>query len=83
MMRPVRSGSWSRLVASSVAAAALALVPSAAAASLGQAQGSVSHTTAGAPVTVTVSIIGGGMVVSTPAGISCGSTCSAQFPERD
>jgi hypothetical protein len=32
-------------------------------------------------VTLTVSIIGDGMVVSDPeAGISCGSTCSAQLP---
>ncbi|HJU36504.1 MAG TPA: PASTA domain-containing protein [Gaiellaceae bacterium] len=61
-------------------AAALALVPSAAAASRGQAPGSVTHTTGGAPVTVTVSVVGDGMVVSSPPGISCGSTCSAQFP---
>jgi hypothetical protein len=80
MIRPVRSRSWSRLVGSSVAAAALALVPSAAAASRGQAPESVTHTTGGAPVTLTVSIIGDGMVVSSPPGISCGSTCSAQFP---
>jgi len=39
------------------------------------------HTTGGAPVILTVSIIGDGMVVSDPeAGISCGSTCSAQLP---
>jgi len=31
-------------------------------------------------VTLTVSIIGDGIVVSSPAGISCGSTCSAEFP---
>ena len=31
-------------------------------------------------MTLTVSIIGDGTVVSSPAGISCGSTCSAQFP---
>jgi hypothetical protein len=79
MIRPVRSRSWSRLVGSSVAAA-LVLVPSAAAASRGQAPESVTHTSGGAPVTVTVSIIGDGFVESSPPGISCGSTCSAQFP---
>jgi hypothetical protein len=66
-----------------VAAAALVLVPSATAASLGQAPGSVAHAT-GAPVTLTVSIIGDGFVsggaAASPPDISCGSTCSAQFP---
>ena len=81
MIRSVRSRSWGHLVGSSVAAAALALVPSAAAASRGQAPESVTHTTGGAPVTLTVSVIGDGIVVSDPeAGISCASTCSAQFP---
>ena len=31
-------------------------------------------------MTVTVSIVGDGMVVSSPPGINCGSTCSAQYP---
>lgn len=74
------TGSWGRLVGSLVTAAALALVPSAAAASRGQ----VTQATGGAPVTLTVSIVGDGFVsggdVSSPAAISCGSTCSAQFP---
>lgn len=33
-----------------------------------------------APLTVTKAGTGGGTVVSSPAGISCGATCSAQFP---
>jgi hypothetical protein len=31
------------------------------------------------PLTVTKSGIGGGTITSSPAGISCGSTCTAQF----
>jgi hypothetical protein len=38
------------------------------------------RTDAGTPVTLTVSINGEGWVESTPAGINCGSVCSAQFP---
>jgi hypothetical protein len=65
-----------------VATALVVLVPSAAAASSGHAPALATGTTAaGAPVTLTVSITGLGTVVSSPAGISCGSTCSAQFPD--
>jgi hypothetical protein len=70
------------LVVSAVVATALVvLVPSAAAASGGHAPESATGTTAGVPVTLTVTIVGEGSVVSFPAGISCGSTCSAQFPD--
>ncbi|HLX31182.1 MAG TPA: PASTA domain-containing protein [Gaiellaceae bacterium] len=73
--RTMRLGSRTRFVVSAVAATALlALIPSPAGAS---------GRHAGAMLTVTVSIAGsgGGWVTSDPAGISCGSTCSAQFPD--
>ena len=79
----MRLASRKRLVVSSVAAAALVvLILSPATASGGYAPGSVSKTS-GVPVTLTVSIAGdgGGWVTSYPAGIRCGSTCLAQFPD--
>jgi len=79
----VRLASRKRLVVSSVAAAQLVvLILTPATASGGYAPASVSKTS-GVPVTLTVSISGdgGGWVTSYPAGISCGSTCSAQFPD--
>ena len=64
-----------------VATALVVLIPSAAAASGRPAPESATSTAAGAPVTLTVTVVGEGSVVSYPAGISCGSTCSAQFPD--
>lgn len=78
----MRSGR--RIVVSSVWAAALVvLIPSAAAALRGQASGSATNTTGGASVTLTVSLAGNGegWVTSYPPGISCGTICSAQFPD--
>jgi hypothetical protein len=80
----VRFDSWRRLVVSAVAAAALvALIPLAASASRGYAAESAANTAVASQVTLTVSITGngGGWVTSNPAGISCGSICSAQFPD--
>jgi hypothetical protein len=69
------------VVSAAVATALVVLVPSAATASGGHGPDSVTSTTAGVPVTLTVTIVGKGSVVSYPAGISCGSTCSAQFSD--
>lgn len=83
MIRSVRFGSRRRLVGLAFVASVLVLlVSSAAAASGGRAPALAKSTTVGAPVTVTVTISGAaGWVESTPPGISCGSTCSAQFPD--
>jgi hypothetical protein len=56
----------------------LIIVP--AAAPGGQRPESSTNTTR-ASVTLTITIVGEGSVVSYPEGISCGSTCSAQFPD--
>jgi hypothetical protein len=77
----VRSGWRTGLGVSSLAAAVLiGLIFVPAAAPGGQLPESSTNTT-GAPVTLTITIVGEGTVVSSPAGISCGSTCSAQFPD--
>lgn len=77
----MRFRSAERLVVWVVGAAAfVALALSPAAASGGQAERSVAS--GSVPVTLTISIAGSGTgwVTSSPAGISCGATCSAQFP---
>lgn len=72
---------WRLVTPAVVATALVVLIPSAATASGRQAPESATGTAAGVPVTLTVIIVGEGSVVSYPAGISCGSTCSAQFPD--
>jgi len=66
-----------------VAAALVVMTPSAAAASHGRAPEPATNATVGSLVTLTVSIAGsgGGWITSNPAGISCGSICSAEFPD--
>ena len=72
------------LAAVAVAAAVL-VVPTLwpAAASDGRSQRSFTVSALPAPVTLTVSLLGKGTgwVTSYPAGISCGTICSAQFPD--
>jgi hypothetical protein len=69
------------LASAAVMAVLVVLIPSGAAASGSEHLDTATNATSGAPVTLTVTIVGEGSVVSYPAGISCGSTCSAQFPD--
>lgn len=81
MIPSVRSGSLRRLGVSAVLASALVVLIPSAAAALGTSASGSAASTVGASVTVTVTISGAGWVESFPPGISCGSTCSAQFPD--